>query len=48
MNNLKPYDYYEHLLTEIPKHMDDTDLSFLDDLLPWSNNLPERIKKLVQ
>ena len=33
-NNLKPYDYFEYLLTEIPKHLDDTDRSFLDDLLP--------------
>ena len=31
-NNLKPYEYFEYLLTEIPKHMDDTDRSFLDDL----------------
>ncbi len=38
-NGLKVYEYVEHLLTEIPKHMDDTDLSFLDDLLPWSENL---------
>ena len=44
-NRLKVYEYVEHLLTEIPKHMDDTDLSFLDDLLPWSANLPERCRK---
>jgi len=44
-NGLKVYEYVEHLLTEIPKHMDDTDLSFLDDLLPWSANLPERCRK---
>ena len=44
-NDLKPYEYFEYLLTEIPKHMEDTDLSFLDDLLPWSENLPEKIKK---
>ena len=39
-NNLKPYDYFEYLLTEIPKHLDDTNRAFLDDLLPWSPNLP--------
>ena len=39
-NHLKPYDYFEYLLTEIPKHLDDTDRSFLDDLRPWSPNLP--------
>ena len=44
-NNLKPYEYFEYLLTEIPKHMDDTDRSFLDDLIPWSKNLPESIRK---
>ena len=44
-NNLKPYDYFEFLLEEIPKHMDDTNRSFLEDLLPWSPNLPEGIKK---
>lgn len=47
-NNLKPYDYFEYLLTEIPKHMDDIDRSFLEDLLPWSPNLPENCKKLKQ
>ena len=44
-NSLKPYDYFEYLLTEIPKHMDETDRSFLDDLLPWSPELPEHIRK---
>ena len=44
-NNLKPYDYFEYLLTEIPEHLDDTDRSFLDDLLPWSPNLPANCRK---
>lgn len=44
-NNLKPYEYFEYLLEEIPKHMDDTDRSFLDRLLPWSAELPEHIRK---
>ena len=44
-NNLKPYDYFEYLLTEIPKHLDDTDRSFLDDLLPWSPGLPANCRK---
>jgi TFIIF-interacting CTD phosphatase-like protein len=35
----------KHLLTEIPKYMDDTSLDFLDDLLPWSENLPEDCRK---
>ena len=44
-NDLKPYDYFEYLLNEIPNHMDEKDKSFLEDLLPWSSNLPERIRK---
>lgn len=44
-NSLKPYDYFEYLLTEIPKHLDDTNRSFLDDLLPWSPNLPTNCRK---
>ena len=44
-NDLKPYEYFEHLLTEIPKHMEDTDLSFLNDLLPWSEKLPKKSKR---
>ena len=44
-NNLKPYEYFEYLLTEIPRHLDDTDRAFLDDLLPWSPNLPANCRK---
>lgn len=44
-NSLKPYEYFEHLLTVIPEHMEDTDRSFLEELLPWSPALPENIRK---
>ena len=44
-NDLKPYEYFEYLLTEIPAHMDDTDRSFLEDILPWSPKLPKYIRK---
>ena len=44
-NNLKPYDYFEYLLTEISKHMDDQDVSFCEDLLPWSDKLPAKCIK---
>jgi transposase len=47
-NNLKPYDYFEHLLTEIPKHEDDTNTDFLEALLPWSETLPKHIRKPVK
>jgi transposase len=44
-NNLKPYDYFKYLLEEIPKHMDDHDRSFCEDLLPWSAKLPITCRK---
>jgi len=44
-NDLKPYEYLDHLLTVIPQHMDETDLAFLDDLLPWSDALPDNCRK---
>lgn len=44
-NNLKPFDYVQHLLEEIPKHMNDKDYSFLEDFLPWSEKLPAEIRK---
>ena len=44
-NNLKPYNYVQYLLEEIPKHMSDTNCSFLENLLPWSENLPAEIRK---
>ena len=44
-NHLKPYEYLIYILTEMPKHMDDTDFSFLDDLLPWAKAIPAVCKK---
>ena len=37
-NGLKPYEYFEYLLTEIPKHQDESSTDLLGDLLPWSEN----------
>lgn len=36
IGKLKSYEYLKYILTEMPKHMDGTDFSFLDDLLPWA------------
>lgn len=47
-NNLKPYEYFEHLLSIIPEHMEDTDTKFLENLLPWSEALPKNIRKPKQ
>ena len=38
-NLVNTYRYFELLLTEIPKHMDDKDLSFIEELLPWSERV---------
>ena len=45
-NNLRVNEYLEYLLTELPSHMDDTDLSFLEDLLPWSEVVREKCQSL--
>lgn len=44
-NNLKPYDYFEYLLIEIPKHMDEHDTSFCEELLPWSSFISGKLQK---
>jgi hypothetical protein len=41
LNHLRPFEYFEHLLMEIPRHMDNKDLDFVEDMLPWSPALPE-------
>ena len=46
-NKLKIYEYLKHLLTEIPKHMNDTSMDFLEDMLPWSEKLPEECHKKI-
>ena len=38
-NNLNTYQYLELLLTELPKHVEDKNLQFLDTLLPWSDRV---------
>ena len=44
-NNLKVYEYINHILSVLPEHMEDTDYSFIEDLLPWSEKIPEECKK---
>ena len=44
-NNLKSYEYFEHLLTVISEYMEDTDRKFLEELLPWLPALSENIRK---
>lgn len=48
LNDLRPYFYFRHLLTELPKYCDNDgniDPAELDDLLPWSEKLPDECRK---
>lgn len=47
-NDLKPYEYFEFLLKEIPEYMNKKSLDFLQDLLPWSSKLPAKCRKATQ
>lgn len=38
-NIINTFEYFNLLLTEIPQHMEDKDLSFIDNLLPWSSRV---------
>ena len=46
---LNTFEYFNLLLTEIPQHMDDKDIRFIDNFLPWSPRIqkecPSRYKK---
>ena len=48
-NGLNTFEYFNLLLTEIPQHMDESNLGFLDDLLSWSPRVqktcPSKYKK---
>lgn len=48
LNNLNPYYYFMHLLSMMPKLMDEQgniEISKLDSLLPWSKDLPVKCYK---
>ena len=48
LNNLRPYYYFKHLFTELPKLCDEEGhiaTEKLDALLPWSKELPDECRK---
>lgn len=47
-NGLNTYQYFELLLTEIPKHMEDKNLNFLNDLLPWSKIVQKKCPSMYK
>ena len=46
-NGLKPHEYFKYLLEGMLAHLDDKPSDYIDDLLPWSDKIPEycRLKK---
>lgn len=47
-NGLNTYQYFELLLTEIPKHMEDKNLNFLNELMPWSKNIQDKCPSMYK
>lgn len=48
LNNLRPYNYFKYILTELPKLCDDKgniEPAKLDYLMPWSETLPDECRK---
>jgi len=48
LNNLRPYYYFKYILTELPNFCDEQgniDSTKLDDLMPWSDKLPDECRK---
>lgn len=48
LNDLRPYFYFRHLLTELSEYCDNEgniDPAKLDDLLPWSEKLSDECRK---
>lgn len=42
-NNLKTYDYFRYLLTELPKYIHDFETEVPESLFPWSENFPKEL-----
>lgn len=45
-NNLKTFEYFQYLLEQILLHMDDDPKDYIQDILPWSESLPESCRKI--
>lgn len=43
-NSLSPFRYLEYVLTVMKDHQEDTDYCFMEELLPWSKQLPENCR----
>ncbi|MBQ2747949.1 MAG: transposase [Firmicutes bacterium] len=48
LNNLRPLKYFEYILTQLPYRCDDKgkiDPDKIEDLMPWSDKIPEDCRK---
>ena len=44
-NGLKPYYYFKYLLEQLMEHFGEPFEDYLEDLMPWSDKLPEECRK---
>lgn len=44
LNHLKPYAYLSYVLDEMRKHQKDTEYSFINQLLPWSEEIQNQFR----
>lgn len=42
-NNIKTYDYFRYLLTELPKYIHDFETEIPESLFPWSEEFPKEL-----
>ena len=45
-NGLKPFEYFKFLLEQILIHQDDAPADYMDDIVPWSDKLPDSCRKI--
>ncbi len=43
-NNLRVFDYLEHVLTVLAEHANDSDREFIQEILPWSETVQKKCK----
>lgn len=48
LNGLRPYEYLSHIMETIRLHDDGDGESYLDNLLPWSSNLPDSCRSKIR
>lgn len=46
-NGLKPFEYCQYLLEQILEHVEDPPEEYLDDIMPWSDKIPEHCRKII-